>query len=90
MALAAEEREKREDEGDQRDCESAAREAMRVSGGSLEAAANYLLTSDVAAAGPPRERIAGEPSARTDQIETVACPISQYSVDDGRSACTCM
>eukprot|EP00980_Cylindrotheca_fusiformis_P013923 scaffold3618_cov129-Cylindrotheca_fusiformis.AAC.23 len=75
--------------------EEKSRAALRAADGNVEAAVNYLLgavdaTASVAAA--PAE---APPTILTESMEQIAggiltCPISQYSVNNGRSACTCI
>ena len=73
-----------------------ARQALEVSGGDVEAAVNYIFgggsssihsSAMVDAAEPPP--CATSASAMTDG-GMVRCQRSQYSVDNGRSACTCI
>lgn len=60
----------------------AASEALRVCDGQVEAAANYLLTH-----GSSHTDANVESSSA---VEMIHSQISQYSFEDGRSACTCM
>lgn len=74
-----------------------AREALTVSDGNVESAVNYILGSSSAVVA---ERIqaadAAEPLPRNAAISAKAdggllqCSRSQYSVEEGRSACTCI
>jgi hypothetical protein len=76
--------------------EASAREALSSANGNIETAVNYLLGVDAApvpVAAPAAE--APPTTMRTDSMEQKAggiltCPISQYSVENGRSACTCI
>jgi hypothetical protein len=72
-----------------------ARQALEVTAGNVEQAVNYLLMGGVAAAPapapvPPTIGITTTPSSSSAQQSMVVGPISQYSVDSGRSACTCI
>jgi hypothetical protein len=72
-----------------------AREALTVSNGNMEAAVNYILGGG---GGPPPSTViaaAAEPPPRAAAVSAKAggvlrCSRSQYSVDQGRSACTCI
>jgi hypothetical protein len=73
-----------------------AREALTVANGNMEMAVNYILTGG---GGPPPPSItaaAAEPPPRAAAVSAKAdggllrCSRSQYSVDQGRSACTCI
>jgi len=57
--------------------QSQANEALDTCNGNVEAAANYLLSNNSVA-------------EDKGEIQTLHAPLSQYSVDSGRSACTCM
>jgi hypothetical protein len=80
--------------------EAQAQEALTVSDGNLEVAVNYLLgggipSASAAAAAAPPVAPAAEPPAKMESMEAIAkglvtCGISQYNVDNGRSACTCI
>ncbi len=73
--------------------ESQAQEALTVCNGDMEAAVNYILgvavpmeTAAAAAEPPPNTAVL---SAQADG-GFIQCTRSQYSVDQGRSACTCI
>ena len=68
---------------------SAARvtEALQVCGGNVEAAANYLFSAPSSSnTGTSTQNI----STSSTLTRTIRGPMSQYSVNQGRSACTCM
>ena len=81
--------------------ESQAKEALQVSDGNLEIAVNYLLggglpagigasVSGPAAAAPLAEPPSGSQSMAAIAKGLITCGTSQYNVDNGRSACTCI
>jgi hypothetical protein len=70
-------------------------EALRLSNGNLEQAVNLLLSGSLAedvvvAAGSPSSDIGGTSPAFFGPGGMVLGPMSQYSVEQGRSACTCI
>lgn len=73
-----------------------AREALSNANGDIEVAVNRLLGVDTAAPGPTAAGpVEAPPVARAGSMEQIAggiitCPMSQYSVENGRSACTCI
>jgi hypothetical protein len=73
--------------------EAQAQEGLTVSNGNLEVAVNYLLGGGIPP--PPIAARPAEPPAKMESMEAIAkglvtCGISQYNVDNGRSACTCI
>ena len=64
--------------------------ALQRTGGNLEQAVNLLLTSPggiVSSEAPPQaSSVAGD----SDSVRMVHATLSQYAVDNGRSACTCI
>jgi hypothetical protein len=76
--------------------EASAREALSSANGNIETAVNCLLGVDTAFAPVAAPAAEAPPTTmRTDSMEQKAggiltCPISQYSVENGRSACTCI
>jgi len=75
-----------------------AREALTVSSGNMEAAVNYILGGGAGAGAgvAPTAVVAAEPPPGAAAVSAKAdggllrCSRSQYSVDQGRSACTCI
>jgi hypothetical protein len=74
-----------------------AREALGVSNGSLEMAVNYLLGGGAPASAPvPASAPAAAAAAASNASMNISsgglvrCSMSQYSVENGRSACTCI
>ena len=67
--------------------ESSARDALASAGGNVETAVNILLGVIPPPAAAPSSRTATSTANVGDMI---VCPTSQYSVDNGRSACTCI
>ena len=70
-----------------------ARESLNAHNGNLEFAVNHLLMG--AGGGysnhdPPVSYVQFHSSSSGDNASTVVGPISQYSIDNGRSACTCI
>jgi hypothetical protein len=63
-----------------------ATEALTICGGNIEQAANYLLTGGVVSQG---NNARGADHASS-QIRMVHSSMSQYTVTQGKSACTCM
>jgi hypothetical protein len=72
-----------------------AREALGVSNGNLEMAVNYLLGGGAPASAPvpasaSAAAAASNASMNASPGDLVRCSMSQYSVENGRSACTCI
>ncbi|GAX19549.1 hypothetical protein FisN_19Hu127 [Fistulifera solaris] len=63
----------------------AASEALRVCDGQVENAANYLLMNGIAT-----NDAGTDDSSPSSNIQMIHSNTSQYSYEDGRSACTCM
>mmetsp|Transcript_3619 Transcript_3619/g.9987 ORF Transcript_3619/g.9987 Transcript_3619/m.9987 type:complete len:310 (+) Transcript_3619:20-949(+) len=66
--------------------------ALDLTGGNLEQAVNYLLTGEAppSAGNPPPPNASSLWSTPSLPVRMVHGPISQYSVENGRSACTCI
>jgi hypothetical protein len=62
-----------------------ARNALHIFDGDIEAAANYLLTGQIF---PPAAL--HQPNNATPTATVIQGPINQYSLENGRSACTCI
>jgi hypothetical protein len=72
---------------------SQATEALIVCGGNIEQAANYLLTGGVVSQGSSNNNARGaesDHSSSQQQSRMVHSSTSQYTVNQGKSACTCM
>jgi hypothetical protein len=75
---------------------SQATEALTVCGGNIEQAANYLLTGGVVSQGNnnnnnnARGAESSDHSSSQTQSRMVHSSMSQYTVNQGKSACTCM
>jgi hypothetical protein len=70
---------------------SQATEALKICGGNIEQAANYLLTGGVVSQGNNNARgAASDHSSSETQIRMVHSSMSQYTVNQGKSACTCI
>lgn len=73
--------------------EASAREALTAANGNLETAVNILLGVVNPASishSTPTATSNTTTSSEENAGETITCPISQYSVENGRSACTCI
>ncbi|CAJ1961647.1 unnamed protein product [Cylindrotheca closterium] len=68
--------------------EPSSRQALASANGNVETAVNILL-GVIPAPAAPSSSSAASPSA-ADVGDMIVCPTSQYSVDNGRSACTCI
>ena len=68
--------------------DSSSREALASANGNVETAVNILL-GVVPAPAAPSSSSAASPSA-ANVGDMIVCPTSQYSVGNGRSACTCI
>jgi hypothetical protein len=71
---------------------SQASEALTICGGNVEQAANYLLTGGVVSQQGQGSNARADHSVSSSQTETrtVHSSMSQYTVTQGRSACTCI
>jgi hypothetical protein len=76
---------------------SQATEALTICGGNIEQAANYLLTGGVVSQGSSNNNNNNNNNARGAEIDhsssqsrMVHSSMSQYTVTQGKSACTCM
>jgi hypothetical protein len=70
---------------------SQATEALMICGGNIEQAANYLLTGGVVSQGNNNARGAeSDHSSLQTQPRMVHSSMSQYTVNQGKSACTCI
>jgi hypothetical protein len=74
-----------------------AREALAIANGNMETAVNYLLGIEPPSTLAPAAVVAAPaeqpPVINSLEIQAggiITCPISQYSVENGRSACTCI
>lgn len=73
--------------------EARVKEALAVCNNNAEQAVEYLFSGGTAAAmaaDPPPGGTAAAPTYITGTSEDISAPISQYSFDQGRSACTCI
>ena len=65
--------------------------ALRECGGNLENAANLLLTgADSGSSGAMGSSTSSSSAAPAGTVSMVECPLNQYSVPLGKSACTCI
>jgi hypothetical protein len=69
---------------------SQATEALTICGGNIEQAANYLLTGGVASQGNSKNAPGAESDHSSSESRMVHSTMSQYTVVQGKSACTCM
>jgi hypothetical protein len=67
----------------------AASQALRECGGNLEQAANLLLTGGGGNSSIPNSNT-GQGGGDSMTVRMIHSPLSQYSVENGRSACTCI
>ena len=69
---------------------SQATEALTICGGNVEQAANYLLTGGVVSQGNANNARRAESDHSSSESRMVHSSMSQYTVNQGKSACTCM
>ena len=74
--------------------EASAREALAAANGNLETAVNILLgvvdPASVSHSTPTAPTSSSSSGTEENVGDTITCSISQYSVENGRSACTCI